>query len=96
MKRIMDDKKLSRGQKEKTYIDLMGKWGQPAHFIDYCKQHLGGTTDEQLDKDIKIINREIKNEEEFVAIKKFFLYLILILVTLGIVGFLVFGVRQLF
>lgn len=97
------NKDISREQKEKTYIDLMVEWGQPAHFIDYCKEHLVEQTDDELKREIEVIKRAIKDEEAHASIKKFFMYLfsifwilVVIGVIIGIVGLLVFGIKQLF
>lgn len=88
--------KLSREEKEQLYIkrmtELQIRWGNPIdddwNFSDW--------TDEQLNKVLVDTIGQLRFEKTISFIKKFFLFSVYIFIILGVVGLLVFGVRQLF
>jgi hypothetical protein len=87
--------KLSRKEKEQLYIkkmtELQVRWGNPIDddwsFDDW--------TDEQLDKGLVDTIGQLRFEKSVSFIKKTFLYAVYIFILLGIMGLLVFGIRQL-
>ena len=89
-------KNLTRQQKEKLYIqkmtELQTRWGNPIDddwdFSDW--------TDEQLKKGLEDTIGQLKFEKGLSFLKKIFLYPIYIFIFLGILGLLLFGIRQLF
>jgi len=90
------NKKLSREEKEKLYIikmtELQIRFGNPIDndwdFSDW--------TDEQLDRGLENAIGQLKFEKSLSFIKKVFLYSVYVFVALGIIGLLVFGVKQIF
>ena len=89
-------KKLSRKEKEELYIqkmtELQTRWGNPIddnwNFSDW--------TDHQLDKGLEDTIGQLNFEKGLSFLKKVVLYPIYIFIALGIIGLLLFGVRQLF
>jgi hypothetical protein len=87
--------KLNRKEKETLYIkkmtELQLRWGNP---ID-DEWNFSDWTDDQLDKSLENIIGQLKFEKSISFIKKLFLYFILIFVALGVIGLLIFGIKQL-
>ena len=93
-------KKLSRQEKEKLYIEkqieLQHMWG---NFVDGQARNgwdFSNLTDEELDKNIKDVTGQLRFEKILSFFKKLFLYIIYIFIILGIVGLLIFGIKQFF
>ena len=88
--------KLNRKEKEQLYIrkmtELQQRWNNPIedewNFDDW--------TDEQLDKGLEDTIGQLRFEKTGSFIKRLFFYIIYIFVGLGVIGLLVFGIRQLF
>lgn len=89
-------KDLTREEKEKLYIkkmtELQIKWGNPVDdewdFSDW--------TEEQLNKGLEDTIGQLRFEKGFAFLKKLFMYSLYIFVCLGVLGLLVFGIKQLF
>ncbi len=89
-------KNLNRKEKEELYIqkmtELQQKWGNPIddnwNFSDW--------TDEKLDKGLEETIGQLNFERGLSFLKKVVLYPLYIFITFGIIGLLLFGVRQLF
>jgi hypothetical protein len=89
-------KKLSRKEKEELYIqkmtELQQRWGNPIDdnwdFSDW--------TELQLDEGLENTIGQLKFEKGLSFLKKIVLYPIYIFIALGIIGLLLFGVRQIF
>ncbi|MDP3764790.1 MAG: hypothetical protein Q8Q95_04200 [bacterium] len=87
--------KLDRKEKEQLYIkkmtELQTRWGNP---ID-DDWNLSEWTDKELDKGLADTIGQLRFEKSVSFLKKLFLYPIYIFIVLGIIGLLVFGVKQL-
>ena len=90
-------KNLSRNEKENLYIEkmteLQKQWGNP---IDSDWNFVQKMTDEKLEKEIEETIGQINFEKGLSLIVNIFKTIIAIFVSLGIIGLLVFGIRQLF
>jgi hypothetical protein len=92
----MDIKKLNRKEKEQLYIEKMTKlqrhWKNPIDddwdFSDW--------TDEELNKGLEDTIGQLKFEMFFHRIGWFIKAVVLSFITLGVIGLLVFGIKQLF
>jgi hypothetical protein len=88
-------KKISREEKERLYIkkmtELQRMWNNPIdenwNFSDW--------TDEQLDKGLDDTIGQLRFEKGIFLIKRTFTFLFYIFVILGVIGLLLFGVKQL-
>lgn len=88
--------KISRQEKEKLYIqkmtELQRRWENPVDddwdFSDW--------TDEELDKGLKDTIGQLRFEKVLSFSKKLFLYPVYIFIFLGLIGLLLFGIRQIF
>lgn len=93
----MNIKNLSREEKEKLYIkketELQLRWGNP---IDDDWRFIRGLKDEEIEKDIEDTIGQLKFEKSLSFIKIILISVILIFVILGIIGLLIFGMKQLF
>jgi len=91
------NKKLTREEKEILYDKEMNElqrlWKNP---IDDENTDFSDLTDEQLDKGLEDTIGQLKFERGLSFIKKLFLYPIYIFIALGIVGLLIFGIKQIF
>lgn len=94
------NKKLSRKEKEdlcrKEMINLQRHWGNPTNEYTESDLNFSDWTDEQLEKSIKDSVGQIKFERIASLIGKITIFLIISFVALGIIGLLIFGIRQLF
>ncbi|HOX61208.1 MAG TPA: hypothetical protein PLV72_04385 [Candidatus Magasanikbacteria bacterium] len=92
----MNISKLTRQEKEQLYIKKMTQlqlhWGNP---ID-SDWDFSDWTDEQLNKGLNDTIGQLKFELAAGAIGTFFKYAGLVFVTLGIIGLLIFGIKQIF
>lgn len=92
----MNIKKLIRKEKEQLYIEKMTElqrhWKDPVDgdwdFSDW--------TDEELNKGLEYTIGQLKFEMLFYRIGWFIKVAVLLLIVLGILGLLVFGMKQLF
>ena len=92
----MDIKKLTREEKEALYIEKMTKlqlyWKNPVDnnwdFSDWA--------DEQLDKGLEDIIGQLRFEMFFAKIRWIIKVVVISFLGLGIIGLLVFGIKQLF
>lgn len=91
----MNFQKLSREQKEALYIEKMTKlqrhWGNP---IDDDWGYIKEFTDEQLNAGITDTIGQLRFEMPLAWVKRFFVLIGIIFIALGIVGLLLFGIRQ--
>ena len=88
---------LSREEKEKLYIEKMGelqiRWGNPT---DSSWDFIHAWTDEELEQDIKDTISQLYFEKTLSVIKQIFLFAISSIIILGVLGLILFGVRQIF
>jgi len=93
----MKIEKLSRKEKENLYDKKMDElqtiWGNPP---DQGPGDFSDWTDEQLEKGLKDTIGQIRFEKSLSFIKKLVLYPIYALIVLGVIGLLIFGIKQLF
>lgn len=93
----MNFQNLSRGEKEKLYIrkmtELQKLWGNP---IDADWQFVNDGTDEQMDKMLNDVIGQLRFEKTTGFIKKSITFIFYAFIILGVVGLLVFGIRQIF
>lgn len=93
-------KKLSRKEKEdlcrKEMINLQRHWGNPTNEYTDSDLDFSDWTDEQLEKSINDSVGQIKFEKVYSMIGKSIMFLIITFITLGLIGLLVFGIKQLF
>lgn len=90
------NKKLTREEKEKLYIEKMTelqlRWGNPIDddwdFSDW--------TDESLDGGLKDTIGQLRFEKSLSLGKKIIIYPVYIFIILGVIGLLIFGIKQLF
>ena len=93
---------LSRKAKELLLIEkgaeLQFIWKKPAHIIpsDYEESLAKELTDEQLDEAIKTIVGQLRFEKTLRVFGWIFKTIVVAFVVLGIIGLLVFGIKQLF
>jgi len=89
--------KLSRKEKEDLLFNKMNeqqiRWGNST---DYDREWLKDLSDEQLEKGIKDTMGQLRFEKSWSFLGKSILYPIYIFIALGIIGLLVFGIRQIF
>ena len=92
----MNIKNLSREEKEKLYIEketeLQLRWENP---IDNDWRFIQGWKDKELGKNIEATVGQLKFEKSLSFIKIVLASVILIFVILGIIGLLIFGMKQL-
>ena len=90
---------MDRKEKERLYIkkmsELQRRWQNPLPTNDE-EWELDQWTDEQLDKGLEDTIGQLRFEKSIAAIKYFFLSLISGFILLGLIGLLVFGIKQLF
>ena len=90
-------KKLSRKEKENLYDkkmdELQAIWRNP---LDQGRGDFSELTDDQLEKGIKDTIGQIRFERGLRILKKIILIPIIVFIILGVVGLLLFGLRQLF
>ena len=93
----MNFSSLSRIEKEKLYIkkmtELQKLWGNP---IDDDWQFVNDGTDEEMDKMLSDVIGQLRYEKGTSFFNKLISYGIKGFVLLGIIGLLLFGIRQLF
>lgn len=93
----MNIQNLSRQEKEKLYIikmiELQRLWGNP---IDDDWQFVNDGTDEQMDKMLVDVIGQLRFEKWTGFLNKLIYYTIRVFISLGIIGLLIFGIRQLF
>jgi len=90
-------KKLTRKEKEALYIKEMTRlqlhWGNP---IDSDWSFVSKCSDEEIEKGINDTIEQLKFEKFFSYIGIIIKIIVIAFILLGIVGLLIFGIRQLF
>ena len=88
---------MTRKEKEQLYIQKMTElqtwWGNP---VDGDWDFIETWTDEKLDSGLKETIGQLRFEKSGSIIKKVFFVGLYIFVALGVIGLLLFGIRQLF
>jgi hypothetical protein len=89
---------MNRKEKEKLYIEKMTelqlRWKNPISDEDF--EDMGLWTDEQIDKGLADTIGQLKFEKVQSAIGKSILFMIIAVVGIGVLGLLLFGIRQIF
>ncbi len=96
----MSRKPLSRKEKEQRYLskyrELRRIWGNPDDFTDRNHQdYIDKWTDEELDKEIVERVSQLRIEKFKMQVKGFFIMIPITFVLLGVLGLLIFGIKQL-
>ncbi|MCK4591987.1 hypothetical protein KAT63_00935 [Candidatus Parcubacteria bacterium] len=93
----MNIQKLSRERKEKLYIEketeLQLHWKNSLSSDWYFIKEW---TDSELEENIKDAIGQLRFEKYISVVKKVFSFLIIIFIFLGVLGLLLFGIKQLF
>jgi hypothetical protein len=93
----MDLKKFSREEKERLYIKEMTKlqihWGNP---VDSDWDFIKEWSDEEIEKEINNTISQLKFENFFKSIGIIIKIIVGGFILLGVIGLLVFGIKQLF
>lgn len=88
---------ISREEKNRLYIqrmtELQRAWGNP---IDDDWDFVNEATEEQLDKMLADVTGQLRFEKSTGLFGRMVKFGVLTFITLGIIGLLVFGIRQLF
>ena len=89
--------KLSRKEKEDLYDlkmnELQAIWGNPP---DQEKADFSDWTDKQLESGLRDTIGQIRFEKGLRILKKIIFIPIIVFIILGVIGLLLFGIRQLF
>lgn len=91
----MDIENLSRRQKEDLYKKEIEKLIDPQFLGNSDEWKLSEWTDDELENKLEEID-QLKFENKILFIKNFFKFLIIIFIALGVLGLLIFGIRQIF
>lgn len=100
VKKSMSRKALSRKEKETLYLrryrELHRIWGSPDDFTDRMHQdYIDKWTEEELDREVAERVSQVRMEKLKMQVKAFFIGIPVMFVLLGVLGLLIFGIKQL-